>query len=224
MAADRGPAGEWADAILAGTELTSSSEQTVFTELSPLDLYRTFDKEDAGRIDEARFTLCVKSLTGGLASTASSRAVFQSHAHNGVLYPEGFMAFLKSELGRAVFSAVAASQRQVVRTCTPNTTVMATGPPEVRGEKMVVPVLGGYVNLAGFLVKYTRSPDSEQPGKDLTAGVRITFAELGGAADGEANFPVRTHQENAMPELFAKSVEAPSIDPNKIQSSVVGDV
>ena len=75
MAADRGPAGELADAILPGTELTSSSEQTVFTELSPLDLYRTFDKEDAGRIDEARFTLCVKSLTGGLASTASSRAV-----------------------------------------------------------------------------------------------------------------------------------------------------
>ena len=96
MAADWGPAGELADTILAGVELTSSSEQTVFTEPTPLDLYRTFDKEEAGCIDEARFTLCLKSLTGGLASTATSRAVFQSHAHNGVLYPEGFMAFVQS--------------------------------------------------------------------------------------------------------------------------------
>ena len=30
----------------------------VFTELTPLDFYRTFDKDGSGRIDEARFSGC----------------------------------------------------------------------------------------------------------------------------------------------------------------------
>ena len=53
---------------------------------------RTFDFDRTPHFEPR----CLKSLTGGLANPASCKAVFAQHAQKGVLYPEGFMAFVKS--------------------------------------------------------------------------------------------------------------------------------